>query len=62
MASVTTRREPKLDTILRAQIWLLRVATRMRIPRSVRCAMVDVIDHTFHEIYARDRKKKRRRK
>ena len=56
---VSKRREPSLDTILRAQMWLLKVAKRMRIPISVRRAMVDVVDHTFREIYARRRKKRR---
>jgi hypothetical protein len=59
---MTARREPKLDTILRAQMWLHRVAKRMRIPLSIRRAMVDVIEHTFREIYAQRRTRKRRRK
>lgn len=60
--TVSKRREPKLDTILRAQIWLQHVAKRMRAPIAVLRAMEDVIDHTFREIYARRRKPKRRRK
>ena len=53
------RTEPALHSIIRAQMWLHKVAKRMRIPIAVRRAMVDVIDHAWREVYARNRKKKR---
>ena len=58
---MTARREPKLDTILRAQMWLHRVAKRMRIPIAVRRGMVDVVDQIFREIYARRRRSRKKR-
>lgn len=57
---MSKRREPALDTILRAQMWLHKVAKRMRIPIAVRRAMVDVIDHAWREVYAKQRKSRKR--
>lgn len=53
------RGETPLHTTIREQTLLLELAQRQRIPKAVRQAMVDVIDHAMRELGARKKARKR---
>jgi hypothetical protein len=45
----------KLRLVIQEQMQLLQLATRRRVPLTVRKAMENVIDHAWREVYTRRR-------
>jgi hypothetical protein len=56
------KREPAIDTVLRETIAVQQLAKRLRVPKSIRVALIDAIDHCFREMYAARRRTTKRSK